>query len=363
MVLNIIYPTSQKSSYNPQDLVDFLLSFENKSIKQNSIRINGKVNCSAMTKTNDIQFDAQAGLHSLFQSITISSEKQGIWENNNHYPRYVKSKRQATVDSNDQVAMSNFVNEGCFPIHDKVGQESNNTKYLLEGYPDNLNQYSFSLKPDVSINKTDVNIGYSKTGQMQLSLRLASNTNFFYGNNASTYTYTISDLELQYETLDKDSNEDIIFENIYAITNTMESNNANLSSKGLPNSVSCSVNFHLQESQNSAESNTLASEEPPNVSEVEFSLNDSTTSQLTFKLDSRQEMIDNYIKSWGSVDTRVNGMDLLEQNRLGSPFGIGLSWNTPLDLSKQRFGVNVKSSVNSTNKYSVYLFFRSVSKL
>lgn len=368
MSQNTIFPLSTKDAYRQNDIVDFLLAFEDKAIVQNSIRITGKVRVGASgditanngTKLNtslDVQIDGTVGIAGAFQSITCSSDQQGVIENQNEHPRYVKAKSVA------QTTAQHLFTDTRNTTELRTGTDIH-TRYLLAGNNTNVvadTQIPFSWKPDCAFNKSSQNISYKKTGGVKLSVRLATDQQFLYGANASTMSYALYDLRLEYKTVpDKGSSGNLAFATIHMIKNTAESNNTNLSTRVPAVVQSVSMVFHKDSQLNTYTYNHLQLEEPPGISRVEFSFNDSLTTYYNFALETVQEILYNYQKSWGVAGGSKNNINfpLLNKNE---NYGVGMPFGTYIDMTKgSKFGVNIRSNISSALKYGVFMYFRGI---
>ncbi|MDF1853368.1 MAG: hypothetical protein P1U85_21200 [Verrucomicrobiales bacterium] len=357
-----IFPQSFKSSYLQNDVVDMVMTFENQSMVAGSIQITGKLVINKAgtpidyTNTDDVKFDSMVGIHSAFQAITCLTETGGVLENNNEYPRYVKCKAQVGF-SNSQVGVeSNLANEL------RTGDENSTITKALAINNGNDRGISFSFQPDVAFNKSNAHIPFNKSGVMKLTLRLATNNQFLFGANMdSTYSYEIQDLQLHYRTIPQTSVKQLQFNSVESINNTVESNNASLATRvpAMVQSVSCV--FIREANANQDVPNNLSLEIPPDVERVEFSFNDSTTQYISFVLEDREEIIYNYQRSWGEKMKNNMTLELLDHS--GRSYGIGLPFNQFVDMSNQKFGLNLKSSISNQDKYKIFMFFRSVKQL
>lgn len=365
---NTIFPLSTKDAYRQNDIVDFLLAFEGKAIAQNSIRITGKVrvglaadvnanNGNRLDVTKDVQIDGTVGIAGAFQSITCSTDQQGVIENQNEHPRYVKAKSVA------QTTAQHLFTDTRNTTELRTGADIH-TRYLLAGNSTTVvadAQIPFSWKPDCAFNKTNQNISNKKTGGVKLSVRLATDQQFLYGADASTMSYALYDLRLEYKTIpDKGSSGNLVFATIQMIKSTAESNNTNLSTRVPAIVQSVSILFHKDSQLNAYAYNHLQLEEPPAVSRVEFSFNDSLTTYYNFALETVQEILYNYQKSWGVEGGSKNNLNFPLLNR-NENYGIGMPFGTYIDMTKgSKFGINILSNINSAMKYGVFMYFRGI---
>ena len=99
-----VQPANTKSSYSEYDSVDFELTFEQRQLVPNSIRIESDLDVySAGTTLIDddgsskIYIDPKIGAHSFVSSITTELQQAGVIENFQEYPRYVRMMTEATM--------------------------------------------------------------------------------------------------------------------------------------------------------------------------------------------------------------------------------------------------------------------------
>ena len=366
---NTIFPLSTRANYRANDIVDWLLTFDGKQIIQNSIRITGKVRVdtdanikdsstvSRLDVSKDVQIDGTVGIASAFQSITCSSDNQGVIENQNEHPRYVKAKSVAT-----HTAQQLFTD--CRNTTELRTGEDVHTKYLLYGNSGTTAddcQIPFSWKPDIAFNKSSQNISSKKTGGLKLSVRLATDAQFLFGADAATYSYALYDLRLEYKTVpDAGASGNLVFETIHMIKTTAESNNTSISTRVPATVQSVSIVFHRDKDLNQPIPNHLQLQQPPGVSRVEFSFNDSLTTYYNFSLDTMQEILYNYQQSWGGAYGSKSNITLPLLNHDES-YGIGMPFGTYIDMSKgSKFGINLLSNINTNLKYGVFMYFRGI---
>lgn len=372
MSYNQIFPLSTKDKYRANDIVDFLLAFEDKQILQNSIRLTGKLRVDTSTNIGDdsqtptrvaagtdLAIDGTVGIHGAFQSITCSCDNLGVIENQNEYPRYLKAKSSATQTAQQLFTDSQNTTEL------KCGRNEH-TRYIFGGNEQSTLQdlqIPFSFKPDVAFNKSSSHIGYKKTGGLKLSFRLATDAQFLFGDSATNHSYALYDLRLEYQSLPDSTSGDIVFETIHMVKTTAESNNTSISTR-VPSIVqSVSMVFHKDSQLNTAVYNHLQLEVPPDVQRCEFSFNDSTTAYYNFALESEEEILLNYQRSWGVAAGAKSNITLSLLNKNES-YGIGMPFGTYLDMSKgSKFGVNLLSNIQSTMKYGVFMYFRGIVKV
>ena len=121
------------------------------------------------------------------------------------------------------------------------------------------------------------------------------------------------------------------------------------------NAVSCS--FLAQGSENSLRDNTLGLEKLPNVNQVQFMFNDSTSSYISFLLRDNVEIIGRYIDSF--YESPRNALTVNNQMN-NDGYGIGLDMDDFVDLRNQKFTLQVDSAVSNLNPFIIYMYFHSI---
>jgi len=360
----VSFPQSTKENYNSEDVIDFVLSFQNMKIKRNSIRLQGDIELLKSGNTNDIpltadirkdniQYDGYCGLHGVFSNVTTSTES-GVLDNMVQYGYYVKTKTMINVNKSELGARSDYLSEGRIPS-DKL------TKYLLFNNPASQNVMSFSLKPDCALNNSNMDISYTKTGQCKISLRVASANQFLYGSTTGYY-FRLKNLKLRYKALPDDGKDegDLLFNVVNIVHNTISNNNANLSSNVAGVCQSVSIVFRQQDKSNIYASNHYELDYPNNITDVEFSWNDELNRYISYRLRTEQEILRNFVESMGNPDKDMNAIRPTELNH-GKNYGVGLKFGAPTDLSNQKFNFNLVSDI-SDKPYNCFMIFRGVVK-
>ena len=372
MSLNTIFPNSVRDEYTENDIVDFLISIENQQVLKNSMTLTGTVEVVASAGgakidiDKDVAIDAVDGIHAAFQGISCSCDRAGVVENNTVYPLWYRMKMNASQLDTMMASESNKTNALRLGVNSKMKNLllGNNAADSDAGTGSRI---SFAFKPDVAFNKSNDDIRFGKTGNLQLSLRMATNRQFLFGANASDYVYKVRDLQLHYYTKPQQGKGDqLVFESIYSVKNTAESNNTSLSTRvpAVVRSVSCA--FIQTQALDKYDYNNIQQERPPDVQRVEFSFNDSTTAYVSFVFQNQDEILYNYQRSLGYGFGGYLGKSNMTQQHVwgeGDMYGIGLNFGQLVDMRNQKFGLNLVSGISNAVKYSVFMVFRGVVSL
>ena len=173
----------------------------------------------------------------------------------------------------------------------------------------------------------------------------------------ATTDYTISDLRITYRTYPDDgSNNPVTLDSKLSIVQSIQSSFANLDIKvpAVVNSVSCS--FNNQSEVNSLVHNNTALVKIPQLSQVIFQFNDSTNKLISYVLRDNQEVVARYIDSFQDTGKNQLSRNNMENN---DGFGIGLNLNGDIDMTNQKFGVQIQSGITNNNPMTMYAYFHS----
>ena len=363
MSLNSTFPVSVKDKYDPNDIVDFLLSFDNTSIQTNSIRLKGVLNITnpdgtpyTITDATDVNYNTSVGIHGAFQGFTSACDKNGVIENwSSEYPRYQCAKTEVSTAKQSLAAQSSNLCEL------KIGNDRL-AKYLITNNRyDQPNSMPFSFKPQIALNKSNINISHNKTGDIKVSCRLATKNQFIYGAQAADVTFNISDLQLDYTTVPQDTKGTLQMEVIQMVKNTAESNNTNISTRVPVLARSLSVVFRQERWLDQPTYDHLENESPPDPQRVEFVMSD-TNQYITYALENREEFLYNYQLSLGADP---DGKSMLTTANADwelnvAKFGLGIDFGQYINLAQNKVGFNLKSGITSTNKYALFMYFRGI---
>jgi len=366
-------PETIKSSYTEYDSIDFVLAYPGRKVMLNSFRLVGNLEiqkAGVAMGAIDVRIDPNTGVHSFFDSFTVSCDKYGQLSSFSNYPRYVKSFRNATMSASDVGFSSQTVSELC------AGDPATLSD-MLQGPPPNTatagNSLStepidFSFKPMISINKAkgQTQISYKDWGNIRLSLNLARNNGCLFGSvMAADVAYSITNLRCIFTSVLDDgvvNKMPTILEPIISNKQTISSNFANTSHRVPATVTSFSSTFQLLSRENTLVNNNLATSELPGLTQLQFLFQDSTNANITYTIKERSEVISRYLESFKRTDHGDNQAKLMNL-RSNEGYGIGLYFNEAIDLKNQKFNAQFTTSVDSTNPYIMYSFFSTVLEL
>lgn len=373
-----VFPLSTQDSYKEFTNVDFRLSFPARKMVANSLRVEGRFNvyklntsppdeANRLTNTDALSFyDPEIGINACFQQITTSTQNQGQLELLTEAPRYCKMINTAMVGIND---MGNSSNSSELKTRTLMLTNRIMRGERFEWVYDTdatRNGMSFSSKPVCCLNQAlsglnQPQVKYSTTGDIFLTLQLSRNDAVFFGSDVATagsnvYNYTLSELSVSFSSVPDDNQPQmpIDFHTTSNVRQTIQStfSNVSVNEANLSNSVSCS--FLRQVEENSASYNNTRLDKPPLVTNIEYLFNDNTSKLLTFNLKSNSEIIERYLESMSN--SKTNSVQNV-MNKAGENYGIGIKFSDYLNLSNNKFGVNITSSTLSNDPYIIFLYF------
>ena len=368
ITLRTAIPTNFKVEYKEFDNVDFVLAYENSSLVLGSVRVEGVVAISnnslplydtTNTPSNldrDIGVDSFVGAHAFFEGITTETN-QGVIENLVNLPRYEKMMTTGSQMTSD---MFNFSNQCELKTPSReIGRSAIRgiVPFVQMGTPRHIDP-DFSIKPNIALNSADGMLPYRRTGDIRIALNLARVASALSGLEiTSTTDYSLRDLRITYRTYPDDgSNNPITLDSKLSIVQSIQSSFANLDIKvpAVVNSVSCS--FNNQSEVNSLVHNNTALVKIPQLSQVIFQFNDSTNKLISYVLRDNQEVVARYIDSFQDTGKNQLSRNNMENN---DGFGIGLNLNGDIDMTNQKFGVQIQSGITNNNPMTMYAYFHS----
>lgn len=358
MSYSVSLPEAQQNG-SPNTTVDFKLSFENRKLVCGSVRLSGKLSvkngANKVALAEDIFIDPLCGVENFIQSVKTQFNGRSI-ENIDHYPRMVRMEGDVM---NSQMDMMNSEKYTAlkFPYHQL-------TSAILRG-PDANRDSDFYATPSFCLNKAYVEgkpeayLSFAQSGPVIISFTFTDLVKSFFGEDASNnMTYELTNLKIHYLTVVDDGTRDnVIFRTKYCVPQTIASSNASIDTN-IPGMLvrSASMSFIKQSQASSYFYNSYATQELPNVKRVTFLFNDTNNNKVSFPLDTREEILSNYIQSF--LDTGNNCLlpYRMEEPNYGS-YGVGLDFSVPQDFTSQKFNVILESDASNANKYDAYIYF------
>lgn len=363
-----VVPENDKPSFGEYDLVEFSLNFEGRKMVANTVRFEADLrvlNSGANLTTEDIKFDSSVGGHMFIDQITCETANQGVLENLNEYPRYVKMLADTTMNKTDMLNSENICE--MRQVDDEI-VKSQLTGIITKTAGSAYNSDNdFSLKPLFCLNSVmspnmDNTVRYATTGAVRVSIQLNRVVSALYGAGVnSNVTYELKNPRIVFKSVEDDGKQSkLSMRTKLNIKSSIQSAQANLSMRVPAVCSAVSASFQEQVRENTGQYNNVNMSELPNVSELQFLFNGSQNQFVAYVINDREELLQRFIESFR--DTGHNNVTL-QKLKGNKSYGVGASFGEFIDLSQQNFNIQINSSASNNRPYVVYLYFHSIISL
>ena len=204
------------------------------------------------------------------------------------------------------------------------------------------------------------NLPFEKTGAIRVSINLAKNLQALEGGLAgSAANYNISDVRLAYNVMDAPQGAtQSVMRTAYNFKSSVLSSTANISARVPAVVDSVTISAQRQDRENTNVLSNYSLEEPRNFKSIQYMFNDSTNQYISYVIESKEEALEKGVESL--VATGVNGVFSAGKLERNDNFIVGLPFNGFIDLSNQRFNVQLVSDIDTQNPYNLYMYFHSL---
>lgn len=372
---NILYHSSRPLNDNANgfvefDTVDFEISDVGRKLMKNSVYIEADIEVfsagsTALVLGDKIGVNNNIGFHAFFESFSVDAKGQNI-QNINYYPRYVNIVNAASSNIGSVYSPKSQA-EGlqCTEECGRYILQSVNAKHESGTAGSNVSRNAqFSIKPKIALNSMfGDDYSFEKSGAIRVSCNLARNGSALMGQGvSSTSNYKLKNVRLKYITvLDDGKQGEIVMNSVVSVKQTMSSASANLSVKVPSKSVTgVVVNYISQSNETSLVNDSYKLENIPNLDEVIYLFSDSQSKYISYNITDKDDMLKKGIEalSESGVKCKVNSF----QQKNNQNIIHGLNFQSTIDLSNNKFGVNLRSSSSniSTNQLNIYMHFLTI---
>lgn len=359
-------PENNKSSYGEYDTLDFVMTFENQSLRLGSLRLEAELEVThnslplnnAANETKVIKFDNMVGGHVFIDSV--QTEMLGeVFENVTEYPRLVKQYSVAGNTISEMLNSSKACELRC-PYDFMTTQYMKGVEPRTQVAPAIRENPDFSIKLESILNSSQDELPYSRSGAIRVSVNLARNLSVFYGADVDANTsYALKNVRLVYRTLGRMDNTDpITLRRVINIKQSIQSSLANIQTKVPSQSVEAfSASFQIQSHENTGFYNNCDLEKLPNLNQLQFLFNDQTNAQITYLLKNNADVLKKYVEALGSGHkNRLAPANVI--NNEGYGVGLRMSGGV-IDLTQQKFSVQIDSAVSNNTPLLMYMYFHT----
>lgn len=370
IIYHQVSPDNDADTHTEFNTLDFTLIEDGRKMLPNSLRLDFELEVTtdgATRMTNErISLDHKIGAHAFIESYQVEIQSKGVVENLQDAPRWHASHAAAALDAGDFFT-SKYQAEGrqpltlsSSPVLQQVGGKSSSSA-------NHRRDPSYSIKPLICLNRMNAPEGegysFSKNGYIRVSCNLARTAHALYGTAlAAASDYKLKNVQMRFQTIPDNGSQGVLMcKSTIAIKSTIASTQASILAR-VP-SPACSgvvVNFLEQSKESSLRDNSNALERFPQFSEVEYLFNNANNIGVTYSILDEGDAVRRGVEALNEA----GGMTTANANRLNANDGylLGLNFDEFLDLSKQKFTMNIKSDLTalSAQPRLVYLYFQNV---
>ena len=365
---NILYhevdPSNDAASFQEFNSIDWELQAPGRKLLKNSISIEFQLNVVSNGVSpiagRQISLDNKIGYHGIWESWNTSTAKVGIVENVQDYPRYVAMIAAATLDENDLVNVR-YQAEGRSLTQDggRYALQQPRIRNKNATPTEHLQEIESCIYPKIALNSMmGDDYSFDTNGSIRISTNLARNNNFLFGPQMAGSTYTISNVKLHFISVpDNGKQSPMMMNTVVSVKSAINSDSANLSFKVPAKSCSGVVMSFIQQSNENADGeNSYALEKLPNLNSVQYMFNSSTSQGISYVIEDSGEMIK---RGLAALSDAGHSQVSASKYAVNQGYLIGESFEDQIDLSQQKFTVQIKSEVPSISSKPrlCYLYF------
>ena len=360
-------PESLQSTYLEYNNVDFTINVgPGRSLLKNTVRLCGNVTVTSdgSTPTTAGEYwDHKTGAHSFIQSCQTSfsgGPNPGGKENIDNYARWVAMNSIGTENEDNMLNASKQVelkaiNEKCAEVL-ALGENT-----VASGASSSVFQPSdFALKPHCILNRmSGDDLPHEKTGDIRLTFNLNRNIAALMGpSQTAATTYQLTNLKVIFQSVPTVGNPmktATSFRSVYNVKSSIQTSLASVSVQVPAVCDAVSISFMRQQDENVPVSSNVQCQKVPGIRDLSFLFN-SANEFITYQIQDVNEMIHRYIDSF--ENTGENQM-MLDTFRGNQGFGVGLQFRELINLSNQKFTMNVTSNILNNIPMSTFFYFHS----
>jgi len=355
-----VQPQSEKSSYTQFDQCSFLISVgSGRSLLPQSVRVLGDIrvlNAGARTQ-GDRCWDKNIGAGSFIDAVSVQTQNQGLLENIQNYARYVAMDSCATLNELDMLNSLNMCELKTVNELQATTLANGIAPAMTTGTPQ-LRDPDFSVKPLCCVNKMSRDLPFDKSGIVTLQLNLQRDMTALFGPaQDSVTTYEIYNLRVTYKSIaDPKDPTPTEMGIVYNVKSNILSGTSSISANVPAVCDSVAISFIQDQHDSVPVYNSYKLENVQGLEEVQYLFNDSTNALIAYVIRDQQEMVERFLDS---ISNSSHNQVSQQKWRSNGGFALGLNFESPVDLSKNRFTMQLGSSATNLNVYPVnaYLYF------
>lgn len=368
--------------YTPFQSIDFNLAVPGRKLLKNSVRVEGRIIArktgdqnkwrpdsptgltSSVHFNDNVKLDNVVGAHAFFDSWTCETQKKGVMENLQNYPRYISQHGRATLGADDMLS-SKLVAEcrGPYEVNGNyVLQPVADQAYVTGEAEQTLQRTapSFSIAPSIMWNRqAGGDYSFDRNGFIRISCVLAANRHALFGGVGGDYV--LEDVVCRFVSVPDDgTDEPMLMRSYVNVVSSLQSTATTISARVPSQQVnSVTMSFINQARMQSSEFCSTALEGLPKWESIEYLFANSMQNFITYKIVDEDDALRRGLESMESAGHSQVSAKTLKANR-GTLFG--LDFAEYVDLSQQKFTINLQIADASVadDPFDVHLFFNSL---
>ena len=356
-----VTPQSEKTTYTQFDQCSFLLSVgTGRSLLPQSVRVLGdiRLNRGADKYGDGGQcWDKNIGAGSFIDSISVQTQNQGLLENIQNYARYVAMDSCATLNELDMLNSINMCELKVVNELQALTLAKGIAPSLTTGTPV-VRDPDFSVKPLCCVNKMSRDLPFDKSGIVTLQLNLQRDMTAVFGSaQDSNTTYEIRNLRVTYKSIaDPQDPTPTEMGVVYNIKSNILSGTASISANVPAVCDSVAISFIQDQHDSVPVYNSYKLENVQGLEEVQYLFNDSTNSLIAYVIRDQTEMVERFLDA---ISNSSHNQVSQQKWRSNGGFALGLNFEEPVDLSTNRFTMQLGSAATNLNQYPIncYMYF------
>ncbi len=376
MAQNIIYhearPMNDSTAFGEFESVDWEIEDVGRKLLKNSIYVEADLEVFSSTGVVNPTFSRigvtrDIGFHSFYESWQVEAKSQNI-QNIQHYPRYVNivetgnGNISSCLTPMSQAEGKQISEEAARYVCQLSSCSHRTATNVILTKPANI-----CIKPKICLNSmAGDDYSFSKNGAIRISTNLARNGSALHGRGVgATTSYRLSNMRLKYMTIPDDGKQSAIMMNsVVSVKQSINSQQANLSVKVPAQAVSgVVVTYIAQANEVGLATDSYKLEKLPLLDEIQYLFSDSQAKYISYNVTDQQDMVKMGVEALSNAGIKVKANSFKNNGDEGVVHG--LDFQQSIDLSRQKFGLNLRSSSDkmNANPRSVYMHFLNVISL
>ena len=374
---------SSTSGFQEHNSIDFVLSADGRVLKQNSIRVDFDVQAftdvaagTRVTAAARIAIENKIGGHSFFSNWRTEAQSSGLLETISDYPRWVNMVSSASMPE-ESFFSSKYQAEGRGVLVDdgRYAIQAVNPRVLPRAsqggdadYDGMATDARFSISPLICVNRSmGGSYSFNKNGAIRISVDCARVGAALFGGDLNANAgagYKLKNVRLRFMSEpDSGSESKMLMNTVVGIKQTVNSQFANISSRvPLKACNGVAISYLTQSKETGRLDNSYQLESFPQQRSISYLFSDATNKYITYRMTDREDILRKGLDAIS--DSGVSGVDPAHIKGNNGTIN-GLGFQSYLDLSKQKFSVQLESSsvLLGAQPRNVYLFFLGMIEL